>query len=746
MIRYFDSQNYISSTETAPDGLRVVLGKYFYKHLSGQISPTTFSQDKIISPEITPSQDDPQMLFPVKTQRIFFYGSENDLRDQTQWNSLVSQTVSENQVYFDHHYLGKDISTTNRLNLCYHDSGYEDLTKVYDTNLLINHNLLNYKHNSTVPAIKDIAPIRTADDALDYNVDSSTGTRRLVRQYEQRINNYTGSLGEYVKKQRNIFILDSVGNGISSGSYPAHFSKHINYPYPSLGPAQFTSQTNELIDLMRDKGVDKFIFQFIKNNLAFQNQSFYKEDTPVTIKTHDFTDMLLTNDLANFIISDSELFLLNSESLESGLLTNRFINRLNIVRFFSDYRSLLRTNLKNIEQIFDCESCRAIPMGYKIEKYLDRESTTPTQTFYTNNLDYEFIDTQLKYGRKYIYKTVALVAVFGSSYEYSNLTVSQESGDLMRTNGEIVNEFAGDLSKKYKAYVDVKVSPSLQILEVPIDTHETVFQDQPILPPQVSFHNESGRNHMVAILRPNLNSRYDANYSFQKLTEAESQIEELLSLSADNIYGTVFSSDYFTGIYEVYRMESPPSDIKDFANHFLTEVDMDAKLIFQGRDTTQQLTPAQSIANIRPFSQNNQVAHFEDNIVLNKKYYYIFRAKTYHGTPSNPTAIYQVELQSDSDETKLDVSEYRINPPSKHVYRRSAKRLLKIVPNAEHLIFSGDETGVQDSLSVDNLGILSNKLLSGPNSTRTFKIRITSKHTGKKMDINLTVKLNDKTN
>ena len=44
-----------------------------------------------------------------------------------------------------------------------------------------------------------------------------------------------------------------------------------------------------------------------------------------------------------------------------------------------------------------------------------------------------------------------------------------------------------------------------------------------------------------------------------------------------------------------------------------------------------------------------------------------------------------------------------------------------------------------------NLGILENKLLY-PETVNTYKIRITSKHTGKKMDINLNVKLKDKIN
>ena len=142
--------------------------------------------------------------------------------------------------------------------------------------------------------------------------------------------------------------------------------------------------------------------------------------------------------------------------------------------------------------------------------------------------------------------------------------------------------------------------------------------------------------------------------------------------------------------------------------------------------------------------QNNQVAHFEDDLVPNRKYYYLFRALTYHGTPSNYTPIYEVEFIQDSDETKINVSEYVIPENVHHVYRRMSKRIIKISPNFEHLLFTGDETNVQDALQ--NIGVLDTKLLSLTKDGELFKIRITSKHTGKKMDINLRVKLKDDIN
>ena len=105
------------------------------------------------------------------------------------------------------------------------------------------------------------------------------------------------------------------------------------------------------------------------------------------------------------------------------------------------------------------------------------------------------------------------------------------------------------------------------------------------------------------------------------------------------------------------------------------------------------------ITKIREIKQNNQTAHFEDTLVPNKKYYYIFRALTYHGTPSNHTPIYEIELIEDSDETKLNISEYKIPEVKDFTLRKMSKRILRITPNFEQLTFTGDETSVSQSRS-----------------------------------------------
>jgi len=118
----------------------------------------------------------------------------------------------------------------------------------------------------------------------------------------------------------------------------------------------------------------------------------------------------------------------------------------------------------------------------------------------------------------------------------------------------------------------------------------------------------------------------------------------------------------------------------------------------------------------------------------------LFRSSTYHGTPSNPSHIYELELLEDSDETRISVKEYKIPEQKEHSYTKTCKRLMRIVPNMEQLLFNNEFTAFDNSVLGD-IGILPTKIFNGMPTGKVFKIRITSKHTGKKMDINLRFKI-----
>ncbi len=359
-------------------------------------------------------------------------------------------------------------------------------------------------------------------------------------------------------------------------------------------------------------------------------------------------------------------------------------------------------------------------IGYKIEKYLNNDVTSPVQTVYVsslNNLDY--LDSQLKFGSKYIYKVYHLVVVLGSSYRYGTTLISNENGTLQTTTGELTGNSAND---KYEAQTTVTVSPALSVLEIPIKEFETMFFDEPPLPPEVSFFNETGKPNSLKIsFKSNLNEIYDRNQTYTILTEADKKIESNLFLSKDSVYSSTFTNRYAIGAFEIYRLDSPPKSINDFEGNYLTTVDQRSNLLWMNR-TKNRLEDHEDFNGF-----------FEDTILPNRKYYYLFRSLSYHRTPSNPTEIFEVEIAQDADETKLVIDNYVFPEHSSYSYIRHAKRILKIVPNFDQLVFQPDGT----------LGRLQNKLVTGPGGETKFKIRITSKHTGKKMDFNVTFKVEE---
>ena len=136
---------------------------------------------------------------------------------------------------------------------------------------------------------------------------------------------------------------------------------------------------------------------------------------------------------------------------------------------------------------------------------------------------------------------------------------------------------------------------------------------------------------------------------------------------------------------------------------------------------------------------------FSDKITPNRKYYYAFRALTYHGTPSELTEVFEVELLKDSNEYKVNIKTYNIPEEETESYKKSIKRIIRLVPNPDRLIFNDLESTSVNNVNLGSLGSEQNisRLVdsSAPNNYRTFKLRVTSKHTGKKIDINIQVKL-----
>jgi hypothetical protein len=135
-----------------------------------------------------------------------------------------------------------------------------------------------------------------------------------------------------------------------------------------------------------------------------------------------------------------------------------------------------------------------------------------------------------------------------------------------------------------------------------------------------------------------------------------------------------------------------------------------------------------------------------DTVEPNKKYYYCFRSLDIHGNISLPSSVYELEMVSEPG-GQLAYPLIRVVDFADQIKPRvvkTMKRFLHVNPNEEQLMM---QEGFEFNPALDNsprLGVSSYPLFSAdagqaPTSAdyKKFKIRLTSKQTGKRIDINV---------
>ena len=246
----------------------------------------------------------------------------------------------------------------------------------------------------------------------------------------------------------------------------------------------------------------------------------------------------------------------------------------------------------------------------------------------------------------------------------------------------------------FTATVNVDVEPSIQLVADKIfSTQEIRILDKPPVPPDVNIVPFRAVDNKIKIL---LASQTDTirqepvlilendNEAFQQLAQSQ--------LSHD---GKIeFSSDDAVSRYEVFRIEDRPMSYSDFKLH-------------------------PSI----PLAQGS-FSSFDDQILPNKKYYYTFRAIDSHGHFSNPTSVYEVELISEKGAVKPIIRTISMDPQSTRHPVKEVQKYIHIKPSLKQLYFPENE-------DVDS--IFSEK---DETKSKKYKMRITSKKTGKQIDVN----------
>jgi len=390
-------------------------------------------------------------------------------------------------------------------------------------------------------------------------------------------------------------------------------------------------------------------------------------------------------------------------------------------------KEIIRRNTRTFQDILNGVPAYSETIAYKIEKYRGNttsEAALEQTTYVPNNsgIDiFEYIDTKVAYEQEYTYVVSACQIIVGVEYYYTKAIIGQQE------------HYAIPLY--FTAQTTVSLAPKLKIAEVPYFTARAKVLDSAPLPPDVNIVPYRGIDDKVLFL---------FNAQVGEITEEPIIIEDRDRAyyeeyrRARNILGlpVTFEGDDEIESFEVYRTTDVPTSYSDFKGKL------------------------HEIVSTEPLGADydSSAGAFVDDVVPNQKYYYTFRALDVHGNLSNPTAVFQVEMVNEDGAIFPLIETYNMQPIDSTQPSRVFKRFLYVKANElqsavfekatgndnnpEFVIYeetTGPEDPVAQSASdVDvSVGQLENKVYGTETRPGRYKFRVTSKRTGRKIDINL---------
>ena len=460
---------------------------------------------------------------------------------------------------------------------------------------------------------------------------------------------------------------------------------------------------------------EKLIKSFRRAN-SFR-RSFTINGTETELRVYDLFNFVENISYgANSLSNSDELFLRNVKHKYAMENSSPFIFYFYKLILLGKIRNYVSKNTHGFEKLIVYnEDHPTEHLGFKVIKRIQGRDT-PIQTFYFLNkrsLE-DFIDTQVKFDRVYEYEIIGMFAVYGSNYSYENVTRVGQTSEIN---------------------FDFVVRPSVKIVEVPIYNPVLRIVEPPPITPEITFYNEITSKNKLKIRLEHQDGNIVDEYMKKPLRpfsgneEYISKLKQYFGGSTDVLVTSGKTSD---GIYEIYRLEEPPDSYKDFEGALIATI-QSGVVYYNGEP-----------------SRN---AMFVDMIKHQKKYYYAFRVLTHRGNPSELSKIYVVEMYEDADETFLTFDLYQ-EPEikdSQNIY--NMRKYIQIIPNFDQTIINEEELlnkpSATDATGIVKLGPKDEEgenLWDYKDENKYIKLRLESKSSGRKMDINLYFKIKTPTN
>ena len=287
------------------------------------------------------------------------------------------------------------------------------------------------------------------------------------------------------------------------------------------------------------------------------------------------------------------------------------------------------------------------------------------------------------------------------------------------------------------AEVTIDNKPNIRALATPYCALTSAVTDSPPVPPDVVFVPYVGVNNKVMVLfnsnagekkeRPIILRDSDVTFVIEeyfsqyKINITDADLANLQG-GAGTLQKLQYRNDDPIRKYELFRISQKPTSYSDF------------------KGFTRTATPIQ--AQLGPDKFSTAVA-FVDNLTPNKVYWYCARSIDIHNNISNPTYIFEVEMVDNRGQMFLKTKIFSFDS-TKYDYTKIGRRFLAVRPRASQTFYDPSAStpgviGINEAPDPNILGTASTRQTSSVWGKK-FKIRVTSKKTRRKIDLNVTFK------
>tara|TARA_R110002020_G_scaffold61175_5_gene164874 strand:+ start:18 stop:1055 length:1038 start_codon:yes stop_codon:yes gene_type:complete len=300
--------------------------------------------------------------------------------------------------------------------------------------------------------------------------------------------------------------------------------------------------------------------------------------------------------------------------------------------------------------------------------------------------------------------------------------LSAYADEITLDNELFQNSQYTSLNEPYLADFNFDIEPTIKITEIPIFTKTIVVLDNPPQEVEIAPFQRMDNSQIIGFIATKEAPSFSAYPHV--LTAADQAGKDHYSNNYSLVPGEVISklSKSKIGKLQIFRKSTRPKQFNDFS-----ETDMIATLKLDIPNSDYKLS--------------NYV--FEDKIDVNRKYYYIFRFINENGMPGQIASMIEAELVSDGGYKyslfeKYLPADFQVQKDNQ--VTQQFKKLFEVVPNINQVTIDQSLLDLTDT----SYNQMQNIVIGSTDKSifdKKFKIRLTSKKTGKKIDLNITYNL-----